>query len=287
VNRFHSISKSSKIAVFCIVASIFSILLVVSEIDRSSIKTLFSIEGFILHSSWHYSHWIGYAATGAVFIIGYLLIRNAIFSRTSIREVTIGKNIVFILSLTSLTQLFPFYDLWHLWFITPVLVVGLLSTTLFRSYVNRYKDSIELIGVLFCGIAIAVAFIFQQPLIYQYKSKILEGMKSSSPYASDLDNSLMLLSRYGDSGSIKFECPLGLYAVSDGTYMSKDLNYVNWGNFQDLNEREFRQLFVCEATKDRIETLKSQGWEMLFIQEFRKEDYGDYYITYNALFKRK
>jgi hypothetical protein len=254
--------------------------------DRSSVRTLFSVRGIVLNGGWFLNHWLGLLVVSAsTFMLAIALIRSR-KKQQGFLDFFHSKNVIFIISITALSQLYPFYDLWHIWFITPVLIVGLLSLDNVRALVAQNSRRILSLCCIFilCS-SVSTAFTSDRNM-YAYSIGILRGMKSSDTNAVNLEETLYKLSQYGDSRYIKFDCPVGLYSVANSSYMANDLNYVNWGDFKDKDSRKANQLFVCEVPNSVIADYEEAGWKIVFKVEFIKKNYGSRVLSYNALLER-
>ena len=266
-----------------LVFSFFLMISILSNVPRDSVRTLFSIRGFILGFSWNLNHWLGFfsVSLSVIFII-ILCVKAKTLGISRFAEL-LSANIPFIFGITSLTQLYPFYDLWHVWFITPVL----LASTVMSDVIDRVNAVFNLDFQNICCIFLMVSLLTSIKVYYQesysFRAPILVGMSSSAPGAESMDKTLLALADKGDSGHIQFNCPLGLYAAANGKYMSNDLNYVNWGNFADSSPREVTQMFMCEASRNQIAFYEQMGWSIVFLIEIEKMNYDDTTFFYNAL----
>jgi hypothetical protein len=266
-----------------LIFSFFLSISILSNVPRDSVRTLFSIRGFILGSSWNLNHWLGFFMVSLSVLFFIILCVKAKTLGVSRFTELLGANLPFIFGITSLTQLYPFYDLWHVWFITPVL----LASTVMSDVIDRVDAVFNVDFQVICCVFLVVSLLTSTKVYaqetYSFRAPILTGMSSSAPGAKSMDMTLLALADKGDSGHIRFVCPLGLYAAANGKYMSNDLNYVNWGNFADSSPREVTQIFICEASRNQIAIFERRGWSIVFLIEMEKTSYDDTTFVYNAL----
>lgn len=269
--------------------AVFSTLLfsILSFADRSMFQSLFSVKALLLTASWNFSHWLGFCAVSIGILLLLIVMKELTRSNAVQIKNLLRDNAALLIATSSLTQLYPFYDLWHIWFITPILVVGLSSNTIFRNFVAENFSRFFSLLIIFISVSSLFTLISHKGESYDFKAPILRGMKSEVPNAEALDDSLIRLAKYGSTGHIKFICPIGLYAVANGKYMANDLNYVNWGNFYDSRFREIEQVFICESSQAIVDEYLAKGWRIVFMEPFVKDDYDQKVYTINALLERK
>jgi hypothetical protein len=280
LGRGHIFFRVFLIAIFFLVVSYLS------SIPRDSVRTLFSIKGFILGSAWNMNHWLGFFSVSLVILLFAILCTRAKKLGLSRLSELLSANVAFLFGITSITQLYPLYDLWHVWFITPVLLASTVMSDMTKRVGNILSKDFQAICFVFVVITILTSTKISAPGAYQFTTPVLAGMTSSAPGARSMDMTMLALAEKGDVGHIRFICPLGLYAAANGKYMSNDLNYVNWGNFADSSSRKISQVFICETSRSEISSYERRGWEIKFLFEMGVKNYDDTTIVYNALLGR-
>jgi hypothetical protein len=116
---------------------------------------------------------------------------------------------------------------------------------------------------------------------YSFKNHTLSGMKSSLATAPDLDETMNQLDRIIQPGSTRFNCPQGIYSVSNGQYNSIDSNFVNWSSKAGTNVKTYEYIFLCYATTEILERYEQRNWTSVL-----KVPFGNTGESFNVLLRK-
>jgi hypothetical protein len=222
---------------------------------------------------------VGYFAITIFIIVSVIFIKQ---SRFNLRMISLE----FWVAAAALAQLYPFFDPHHVWFVTPMLIIGLISFS-FRIEV-KCKD------LLFKGakpvLFIIVLVLFSQFCVsasqarYEYLSPQMKGMYSIWRSADEIDKTLIKLNELAIPGSVQFDCRDGLYAVANGKYLANSPMFVTWGPMLTATSEE-KQLFACYVDQKQIRSYLSSGYSIVFKTEWQPLTYPNDRKYWNVLFK--
>jgi hypothetical protein len=116
---------------------------------------------------------------------------------------------------------------------------------------------------------------------YSFKNYTLSGMKSSLATAPDLDETMNQLDRIIKPGSTRFNCPQGIYSVSNGQYNSIDSNFVNWSSRAGTNVKTYDYIFLCYATSEILQKYEQKNWIPVL-----KVPFGNTGESFNVLLRK-
>ena len=167
-----------------------------------------------------------FGCIAAIVLSGYLIPKIKMLARQGGYE----KLVLAIFGLVGVIQLYPQPDVLHLWWIAPLVLPSAVIG--FESIVRKSKRLItnDLVYVqtsfALVGIVLAIKFVLQPWAPYEVP--VLNGTYSFSAKAEAI-NEFNQVQKYIKRGETSFDCPDGVFAVSDGNYNSADEWFVNWG----------------------------------------------------------
>lgn len=152
-----------------------------------------------------------------------------------------------------LSQLYPAWDPAHIWWITPLVIIGIIEITPLSKCIS-FLISYQALLVGLISVGLLSAGLYQFHPREEFHSRILQGMVASKETRSAIDENLIQINRIksGDL-DIKFDCPDGLYAVSDGEIHDSRPVFVNWGPVELADDETFEGLFVCNQSSEYIQ----------------------------------
>jgi len=175
------------------------------------------------------------------------------------RELLPSTKLAFAFGFACLSQTFPISDSYHMWFLSPILITC-ISILRAEFPILRWQGNLNVfLVVLMAGLQVQTAIDLNKER-YSFKNYTLSGMKSSLATAPDLDETMNQLDRIIQPGSTRFNCPQGIYSVSNGQYNSIDSNFVNWSSGAGTNVKAYKYIFVCYATSEILEKYERRNW---------------------------
>jgi hypothetical protein len=145
-------------------------------------------------------------------------------------KINFEEAVVIFAAFGTLPQLYPQPDIMHLWWIAPIYLscaVILVEKLPGKIFVNSSKViSTILISCTALGAVSAIQFI-DRPWT-EYKLGVLKGTYAHEEKARSLDI-FRVIDDFAVVGQTSFDCPDGVYAVANGTYLAADQWFVNWG----------------------------------------------------------
>ena len=85
-----------------------------------------------------------------------------------------------------------------------------------------------------------------------HQAEPLYGMMSRPEAVSRIDKTLSLLSSYVSDGTVKFDCPKGIYSVFSNTFFASDYQYVDTIPQYYKGKVPSPLTFECELESDKI-----------------------------------
>jgi hypothetical protein len=223
--------------------------------------------------------------------VHYLLNDLAIFAvlyfayeiiRYKLKTISLANLMYVALGLGTLTQLYPSPDALHLWWIVPVCfaaVAPLLPDRMERLFGPGWQKSTGFaIGVLIFSLLVNLGISASETRV-RYTDPILSGMRGSAN--SPTEETMLLLAKYGRTGSVDMQCQNGLFASAGGRYLASSGAFVNWGpRGNDINQTSSTQRFFCFISKPFSSQINLDKWNKIF--EIESEIPGQY----NVLFEK-
>jgi len=167
------------------------------------------------------------------------------------KQVNFTEAIVIFAAFGTLPQLYPQPDIMHLWWIAPIYLCCILI--FFEKFSNKIFVgsskilSVILISSMTLGTISAVQFI-DRPWT-EYKLGVLKGTFAHQEKAQSIDI-FQAIDKFAIEGQTSFDCPDGVYAVSNGTYLAADQWFVNWG-YGDKGEPQTGMIrIICDKSRD-------------------------------------
>ena len=165
-------------------------------------------------------------------IVSSALLAALVFLRNpqSAIKINFSEAVVIFAAFGTLPQLYPQPDIMHLWWIAPIYlscIAILFEKFAGKIFVNSSKVlSTILISCTALGVISAIQFI-ERPWT-EYKLGVLRGTFAHEEKARSLDI-FRVIDDFAVEEQTSFDCPDGVYAVENGTYLAADQWFVNWG----------------------------------------------------------
>jgi hypothetical protein len=188
-----------------------------------------------------------FAIASSALLAALVFLRNT----KSPNKINFAEGIVIFSAVGTLPQLYPQPDIMHLWWIAPIYlscVVILFEKYPSKIFMNSSKIlSTILISCTVVGIISAIQFI-DRPWA-EYKLGVLTGTFAHEEKARSLDI-FRAIEDFAIVGQTSFDCPDGVYAVENGTYLAPDQWFVNWG-YSDKDEPKTGAVrVICDQSRD-------------------------------------
>jgi hypothetical protein len=165
------------------------------------------------------------------------------------------KFAIAILGLVGVIQLYPQPDVLHLWWVAPIFLPSALFATEIIShkfaFINVSNFVYTLIVFCIVGLFLATKFIYQPWT--EYELPVMKGTYAFESKAKDV-NTFDEIQKYIKIGKTSFDCPDGIYAVSDGDYNAADEWFVNWGMLKSESPNYGDIRIICYKGKDFAKT---------------------------------
>jgi hypothetical protein len=160
-----------------------------------------------------------------------------------------------ILGLVGVIQLYPQPDVLHLWWVAPIFLPSALFAIELIAEKFRYitiSDGLSTLLVFsLIGVVLAGKFIFQPWTGYELP--VLKGTYAFESKANAV-NSYRAIQKYIKIGETSFDCPDGIYSVSDGNYNAADEWFVNWGMLDTENPKIGNIRIICSKGREYAKT---------------------------------
>lgn len=186
-------------------------------------------------------------------IVSSALLAALVFRRNpkSANKVNFAETVVIFSAFGTLPQLYPQPDIMHLWWIAPIYlscVVILFEKFPSKILLNSSRIlSTLLLSCTAIGIISAIQFI-ERPWT-EYKLGVLRGTFAHEEKARGIDI-FTKIEDFAIARQTSFECPDGVYAVANGTYLAADQWFVNWGFSSKDNPKTGSVRVICDKSKD-------------------------------------
>jgi len=192
-----------------------------------------------------------FACVSAIVIPVYILVR----SKFRIQSVQYRDLFLSCLGLVGVIQLYPQPDVLHLWWVSPIFFPSAIIA--FQIMSKRWKNlsfdnlivAVSASSVL--GLILAIAFI-SRPWV-EYQIPVLKGTFSFEEKTNAV-NQFTEIQRFIKPGQTSFDCPDGIYAVSNGSYLAIDEWFVNWGMLKSENPAVGEVRVICYRNLDYVQS---------------------------------
>ncbi len=179
-----------------------------------------------------------------------------------------------------LSQTFPISDSYHMWFLSPILISCISILRAEFPTLSWQRNLNIFLVILMAGLQVQTVIDLNKER-YSFENYTLSGMKSSLATAPDLDETMNQLDRIIEPGSTRFNCPQGIYSVSNGQYNSIDSNFVNWSSKAGTNVKTYEYIFLCYATSEILEKYEQRNWIPVL-----KVPFGNTGESFNVLLRK-
>jgi hypothetical protein len=278
-NKSFNASKNLMIGILTFLAVIIGI---VSNFNTANLHltlkpVLLNPEYFLITASRKILFTLDFAPLLIFVALGFFLTISRYRTKKKLRD---SSKLALAFGFACLSQTFPISDSYHMWFLSPILIscIAILRAE-FPVLGWQYNLNVFLI-ILMVGLQVQTIIDLSRDR-YSFKNYTLSGMRSSLATAPDLDETMNQLDRIIQPGSTRFNCPHGIYSVSNGEYNSIDSNFVNWSSGAGTNLNTNKYLFLCYATSEVIEEYAQGNWIPVL-----KVPFGTNGQSFNALLKR-
>jgi len=196
------------------------------------------------------------------------------------RELLHSSKLAIAFGFACLSQTFPISDSYHMWFLSPILI-SCISILRAEFPILSWQRNLNIfLVVLMVGLQVQTVINLNKER-YSFRNHTLSGMKSSLATAPDLDETMNQLDRIIQPDSTRFNCPQGIYSVSNGQYNSIDSNFVNWSSKAGTNVKTYEYIFVCYATPEILEKYEQRNWIPVL-----KVPFGNTGESFNVLLRK-
>jgi hypothetical protein len=187
-----------------------------------------------------------------------------------------------IIAFATLPQLFPGNDAHHLYWVTPVLIVGALPLLVVkesgektRLRVLQRRLIIILAGCVLSSAILTVNY-FSIPRA-KYNSPLLSWMIGNPKDVKSQDEFIKEITNVKNK-NLLFDCADALYSVSNGKYLPKNHENVNWGlGYQDFN-RPGNIVVGCRKTETDLDIISKLS-KVHFLYK-SKDSNGNFNVIY-------
>lgn len=167
--------------------------------------------------------------------------------------------VFFGLALGVLPQMYPAFDPLHLWWLTPLFLAGISAV----KPLNLDGQSVRSFTVVSMAFLLALLLPLYSLISLPrnvFESKVLRGMIGETWYASQLDDSLIMISDFGNKGKIDFACADGIYAAANG-YLAAGPRFVNWAPQIQGPTTVSEYTFACYLTGAQQKEYLEKGYK--------------------------
>jgi hypothetical protein len=187
-----------------------------------------------------------FAVASSVLLAALVFLRNP----QSANKINFPEAVVIFAAFGTLPQLYPQPDIMHLWWIAPIYLCCFLI--LFEGIPEKISAnsskilSTILIACTSIGVIFAIQFI-NQPWS-EYKLGVLRGTFAHEEKARSIDM-FTAIDDFAVAGQTSFDCPDGVYAVENGTYLAADQWFVNWGYSTKVEPKIGKVRVICDQSR--------------------------------------
>ena len=248
---------------FLLILSVALTSILTSRLTRTGEPTPRNPRILLIDGSQKFLYGVGYSA------ITFLVILTIYFFVKQKKSLQNYPPAVWI-AVAALGQLYPFFDPHHVWFISPILIVAVVTLADLCKF--PYQELIQS-GLRPLLTIIVIALLAQLGLNasqsrYHYSSPQMLGMSSIWRSADETDRTLLALNRSAIPDSVHFDCADGLFAVANGKYLASSPMFVTWGP-SIKNTTKARQLFACYLDDKQIKDYLKGGYEIVFKEQWQ------------------
>ena len=224
---------------------------------------------------------LGYfACIAAILIPAYIIVRY------KLRVPREQHQILFVagIGLVGVIQLYPQPDVLHLWWVAPVfLPCSLISLELIARKVKSISiDNLTIAISTFSALGLILAASYIARPWAPYEIPVLKGTYTFQEKASAI-NQFLKIQKYIVSGKTSFDCPDGVFAVSNKDYQAIDEWFVNWGMLKSDSPVVGEVRVICYRDLEYIEgESKRLGMQ---IKSYQPTDYAN--VSFAVLVARK
>jgi len=168
----------------------------------------------------------------------------------STNQINFAEAVIIFTAIGTLPQLYPQPDIMHLWWIAPIYLSCVVI--LFDKFPAKiFEDSTKilstiLISCIAIGVISAIQFI-DRPWT-EYKLGVLRGTFAHEEKVRGLEI-FTAIEDFAIKGQTSFDCPDGVYAVENGTYLAADQWFVNWGYSEKDTPKTGVVRVICDKTR--------------------------------------
>ena len=169
--------------------------------------------------------------------------------------------VIFVIALGSLPQMYPAFDPLHLWWLTPLFLAGISAVRPFNLAGQSLRNLTLASTAFLLALLLPLYSLISLPR-NAFESKVLRGMIGETWYASQLDQSLKMISDFGNKGRIEFACADGIYAAANG-YLADGPRFVNWAPHIGGRTTASEYTFACYLTVAQQNEYLKNGFKEL------------------------
>lgn len=278
----------NKIFISCIIVILVFAVYFISKIPREGYLSYKNPKIVLIDGANNLLQFTGYLSVTLVLYMFILKILFPLYKKPlEIFKAINMDSIGLCLGVSVIGQLFPLHDSIHLWYITPICLIVVIPY-IYKSTM-LLKDPKTNVVILLTSLLFVLIYqlqVNQSGSFYKFMDKSLQGMSSNLPYAENLDETLLAISRNIKTRSTLFECNHGLYAAAGAKFLSFNNQFVAWGP-KDLKNNTLAPdfLFICDISINRIKLKQREGWDPIFtIQNlYIPENFRD---SFNVIFRK-
>jgi hypothetical protein len=224
---------------------------------------------------------LGYfACVAAILIPAYIIVRYKFrVPREQYQALFIAG-----VGLVGVIQLYPQPDVLHLWWVAPVFFpCSLIGLELVARKVKSISiDDLTIATSTFSALGLILAASYIARPWAPYEIPVLKGTYTFQEKANAI-NQFMKIQKYIVSGKTSFDCPDGVFAVSNKEYQATDEWFVNWGMLKSDSPIVGEVRVICYRDLEYIQG-ESERLGMQ-IESYQPTDYAD--VSFAVLVARK
>ena len=224
---------------------------------------------------------LGYfACIAAILIPAYILVRYK-FRIPSEQYQTL---FVAGVGLVGVIQLYPQPDVLHLWWVAPVfLPCSLIGLELIARKVKSISiDNLTIAVGTFSALGLILAASYIARPWAPNEIPVLKGTYTFQEKANAI-NQFLKIQKYIVSGKTSFDCPDGVFAVSNQKYQATDEWFVNWGMLKSDSPIVGEVRVICYRD---LEYIRGESERLgMQIESYQPTDYAD--VSFAVLVARK
>jgi hypothetical protein len=224
---------------------------------------------------------LGYfACIAAILIPAYIIVRYKFrVPREQYQTVFVAG-----IGLVGVIQLYPQPDVLHLWWVAPVFLP--CSLTGFELIARKVKsisiDNLTIATSTFSALGLILAASYIARPWAPYEIPVLKGTYTFQEKANAI-NQFLKIQKYIVSGKTSFDCPDGVFAVSNKEYQATDEWFVNWGMLKSDSPIVGEVRVICYRDLEYIQG-ESERLGMQ-IEYYQPTDYAN--VSFAVLVARK